>query len=136
MSGIRRIRRHDALLLVVVAIVLLGALVTAGLASAASGSVHVTVTQKAITISGSRSAAAQVVQITYDPKRCAAYGTESRRNVQFSDFRSTKPGSFKDTIFRSTLHLAKPKPRYVCAYLLDLTGASIRSVASASAKLS
>ncbi|MDQ6776138.1 MAG: hypothetical protein M3071_07970 [Actinomycetota bacterium] len=64
MSGTPRIRHHGSSSLVIVAIALAGALATAGLASAASGSVHVKVTKKAITIAGSRSGAKQVVQIS------------------------------------------------------------------------
>jgi hypothetical protein len=120
---------------VFVAIAVIGELATAGLASAASGSVHVTVTKKAITITGSRSATNQVAQISFDPKTCAPYTIESKRNVQFSDYRSTKTGAFKYTILRSGLHLAKPKPHYACVYLLVVRGGSITSVASANAKL-
>jgi len=121
--------------LVFAAIVAIGALATAGLAGAASSSVHVKVTTKAISITGSRSATNQVVQISFDPKTCASYAVESKRNVQFSDYRSTKTGAFTYRILRSGLHLAKPKPHYACLYLLDVRGGSITEVASASAKM-
>jgi hypothetical protein len=135
MSGIRDIRRYASSSLVFVAVVVIGALWAAGLASAAAGSVHVKVTKKVITISGSRSGAKQVVQISYDPKKCASYSTEARRSVQFSDLRGTKSGPYRYMILRSALHLAKPKPHYACVYLLDVHGSSVKSVWSSSAKL-
>jgi hypothetical protein len=134
MSATRHIRHHG--LLVIGAIVLSGALATAGLASAASGSVHVKVTKRAITISGSRTSTKQVIQISYDPKTCAAYTIEAKRNIEFSDFRSTKAGGFKYSILRSELHLRAPKPHYACVYLLLVNGGSVKQVAAASAKLS
>jgi hypothetical protein len=135
MPGTRDIRHHASSSLALVAVVVIGALWAAGLASAASRSIHVKVTKKVITISGSRSSAKQVVQISYDPKKCASYSTEARRSVQFSDLRATKSGAYSYMILRSALHLAKPKPHYACVYLLDVHGSSVKSVAAARTKL-
>jgi hypothetical protein len=133
MSATRRTRHHGSR--IIGSIVLSLALATAGLASAASGSVHVKVTKKAITISGSRSSTKQVIQISYDPKTCASYTIEAKRSIQFSDLRATKAGGYKYIILRSKLHLAPPKPHYACVYLLLVNGGSVKQLAAASAKL-
>jgi hypothetical protein len=135
MPGTQRSRHRRSRSLVIGAIAVAGALLTAGLASAGARGVHVKVSKTTITISGSRSSTHQVVQISYDPNKCAAYPTESRRSVQYSDLRSTKTGAFKYLILRSKLHLAKPKPHYACVYLLNVSGSSITSLAASGAKM-
>jgi hypothetical protein len=126
--------RHPRAISVAIAATL--ALATAGIAGAASNSVHVKITKKAISITGSRSATGDVVQLNYDPHKCATFAVENKRSTQFSDFRGTSAGSFKYTIERSGLHLSKPLPHYVCAYLIVLKGSSFVQLASASSKLS
>ena len=106
---------------------------TGGLASAASGTVHVKVTKKVISISGSRGSAKQVVQINYDPKKCGSYATEVKRATEFSDLRGKK-GPFKYLIRRSGLHLSKPA-HYVCAFLIVLRGHKFHELASSGARL-
>jgi ribosomal protein L2 len=76
----------------------------------------------------------QVVQINYDPKRCASYATEVKRATEYSDLRPAKTGAFKYMIRRSGLHLAKPA-HYACVFLIVLRGDSFRQLTSASAKL-
>jgi hypothetical protein len=135
MSGNRPSRRRGQFSFALIAVVVIGALATAGLASAVSGSVHVKVTKKVISISGSRGSARQVVQINYDPKKCGSYVTEVKRATEFSDLRGTTAGAFDYKIRRSGLHLSKPA-HYVCAFLIILKGSSFHELASASAKLS
>jgi hypothetical protein len=118
---------------VLIAVIVLGALATAGLAFATTGSVHVRVTKKVIIISGSRGSAKQVVQINYDPKECGSYTTEVRRATEYSDLRGAK-GAFDYKIRRSGLHLAKPA-HYVCAFLIVLKGHDFKQLAAGSAKL-
>jgi len=127
-------KRHPRAISAAVAVIL--ALATAGVAGAASHSIHVKITKKAISITGSRSAIGDVVQLSYDTHKCASYTIESTRNTQFSDFRGTTAGPFKYTIERSGLHLSKPLPHYVCAYLIVLQGSSFKQLAAASGKLS
>jgi hypothetical protein len=83
--------RHPRAISVAIAATL--ALATAGIAGAASNSVHVKITKKAISITGSRSATGDVVQLSYDPHKCASFAVESTRSTQFSDFRGTSAGS-------------------------------------------
>jgi hypothetical protein len=134
MTGKRRTGGRGAFSLVLVAIVVLGALATAGLAGAASGSVHVKVTKKAIVITGSRATDKQAVQINYDPNKCGSYATEVKRNTEYSDFPKTKAGAFTYKIKRSGLHLSKPA-HYACVFLIALKGSGFVQIAAASAKL-
>jgi hypothetical protein len=136
MPDSRRTRPSNPFLLLLVVLVILGVLATGGLAIAASGRVHVTVTKKAITITGSRGVAGEAVQINYDPKRCVSYAGEQKRETEYSDIRGTKKGAFRYAIRRSALHLSKPTPHYACVYLIVLKGKSFKQLASASAKLS
>lgn len=136
MPAIRRFRHRGAPATALMAVVLTAALASAGLASAASGSIGVAVTKKLITISGSRSAAKDVVQINYDTKKCAStYAAEVKRSTQFSDLRGTHPGPFKYLIKRKDLHLAKPTPNYACVYLIVRKGVNFSTLAAAKAKL-
>jgi len=136
MTGNRRFRGHGRgpfSLALVVALVL-GALTTAGLASAAAGSVHVKVTKKAIEITGSRGTDRQAVQINYDPKKCGSYATEVKRATEYSDFPRSAAGPFTYKIKRAGLHLTKPA-HYACVFLIALNGDKFVQVAAASAKL-
>lgn len=132
-------RRGLASAVVIAAGGALGAFVSAsGAAGASAPSIHLKVTSKTITISGSAlagggaAAGGDVVQVNADTRKCAAWTKESTRKTPFTDLHPAKAGTFTFKIVRKGFTDAKPRPHYACAYLLVLDGSDFKALASTS----
>jgi hypothetical protein len=118
-------------------LVVLTAGVATGTALAASNSLAVKVTKRQITFTGTAAAATDAVEIHFDPKRCATtYAREAKRTkIAFTDFQVHKAGRFRFTIKLPIPPPSGDKPgHHACAYLLKVSGTSIKPVAAASAR--
>jgi hypothetical protein len=123
--------------LTTIMLVLVAAFAAAGTALAASNSLRVKVTKKQLAFTGTAAAASDSVEVHFDPNKCAtSYARETKRmKVAFTDFQVRRARHFT-----FTLKLPIPAPQgdkpghHACAYLLHVSGASIKPVASASAK--
>ena len=85
---------------------------------------------------GTAAAASDSVEVHFDPNKCAAsYARETKRKrVAFTDFQVRRARHFTFTVKLPIPAPQGDKPgHHACAYLLHVSGASIKPVASASA---
>ena len=116
---------------------LVAAFAAAGTALAASNSLRVKVTKKQLAFTGTAAAASDSVEVHFDPNKCAtSYARETKRKrVAFTDFQVRRARHFTFTVKVPIPAPQGDKPgHHACAYLLHVSGASIKPVASASAK--
>jgi hypothetical protein len=112
-------------------------LVPVSSASSARATVSVKVTTRSIHVTGTAPEGAVVLQINFDPHRCASFHIEQNRRTRFVDFHPAAVGSFGFTVTRASVAAGGGAPRYACAYMLVLSGPRMATVlASATARLS
>ena len=118
-------------------LVLVTAFAAAGTALAASNTLRVKVSKKQLAFTGTAAAASDAVEVHFDPNKCAtSYGKENKRKgVTFTDFQVHRAGQFTFTVKLPVPPPQGDKPgHHACAYLLHVSGANIKPVASTSAK--